>query len=206
MPVDLRDLVAPAHTALVTCEMQRGIIGDHAKLRDLADEVAASGMVGRCVELLDAARRNGLLVVHALITFRHDLKGTAVNNPLLGRMTKDPEMIRDGTPQAELLPELGPRDGDLVSVRHHGMSPFGGTSLDAWLRNSGITTIVPVGVSVNEAIFGLCLEAANLGYRIALPTDAVAGHPASYASDVLRHSLSLMANLTTSDELRTAWT
>ncbi len=205
MPIDLRSLVAPAHTALVTCEMQRGIIGDHAELRDLADEVDASGMVPRCVELLDTARARGVLVVHALIVFRHDLKGTAVNNPLLGRMTKNPTMIREGTPQAALLPELGPVEGDLVSTRHHGMSPFGGTSLDAWLRNSGVTTIVPVGVSVNEAIFGLCLEAANLGYRIALPTDAVAGFPRHYALDVVRHSLSLMANLTTTPELLAAW-
>jgi nicotinamidase-related amidase len=205
VPVDLRALVDPTHTALVTCEMQRGIIGDHAVLRDLADEVAATGMVARCAELLAVARSRRMLVVHALIVFRHDLKGTAVNNPLLGRMTKNPDMIREGTPAAELLPELGPEPGDLTSVRHHGMSPFSGTSLDAWLRNSGVTTIVPVGVSVNEAIFGLCLEAANLGYRIALPADAVAGHPRRYAEDVLRHSLSLMANLTTTADLLAAW-
>ncbi len=205
MPVDLRTLVEPAHTALVTCEMQRGIIGDHAALRDLADEVEATGMVGRCVDLLAAARAHRMVVAHALIVFRHDLKGTAVNNPLLGRMTKNPDMIRQGTPAAELLPELGPGPSDLVSVRHHGMSPFSGTSLDAWLRNSGVTTIVPVGVSVNEAIFGLCIEAANLGYRIALPVDAVAGHPRSYADDVVRHSLSLMANLTSTADLLAAW-
>ena len=42
-------------------------------------------------------------VVHALIAFRHDLRGTAVNNPLLGRMTKNPRMIREGTAEAELV-------------------------------------------------------------------------------------------------------
>lgn len=205
MPVDLRTIVHPAHTALVTCEMQRGIIGDRAELRDLADEVQALGIVDRSVELLAAARARGILVVHALIAFRDDLRGTAVNNPLLGRMTKNPRMIREGTTEAELLPELGPEPGDLVSLRLHGMSPFSGTSLDPWLRNSGVTTIVPVGVSVNEAIFGLCLEAANLGYRIALPTDAIAGYPRAYAEDVVRHSLSLMCNLTTSAAVRDAW-
>ena len=54
VPVDLRALVDPAHTALVTCEMQRGIIGDHAVLRDLADEVTAIAMVP---PLRRAARR-----------------------------------------------------------------------------------------------------------------------------------------------------
>lgn len=205
MPVDLAALVNPSHTAVVTCEMQRGIIGDRAELRDLADEVEQLDVVGRAAELVRAARAHGVLVVHALIAFRHDLRGTAVNNPLLGRMTKNPRMIREGTPEAELLAELGPEQGDLVSLRLHGMSPFSGTSLDAWLRNSAVTTIVPVGVSVNEAIFGLCLEAANLGYRIALPTDAIAGYPRAYAEDVVRHSLSLMCNLTTTDAVRAAW-
>lgn len=205
MPVDLAALVDPSHTAVVTCEMQRGIIGDRAELRELADEVAARDVVGRSVALLDAARARGVLVVHARIAFRHDLRGTAVNNPLLGRMTKNPRMIREGTPEAALLPELGPVDGDLDSLRLHGMSPFSGTSLDAWLRNSGVTTIVPVGVSVNEAIFGLCIEAANLGYRLALPTDAIAGYPRPYAEDVVRHSLSLMCNLTTTEAVRAAW-
>lgn len=205
MPIDLGALIAPAHTALVTCEMQRGIIGDRAELRDLADEVAALGIIERAAELAHTARAAGVLVVHALITFRADLRGTAVNNPLLGHMTKNPRMIRDGTPEAELIPELGPEPSDLVSVRHHGMSPFGGTSLDAWLRNSGVTTIVPVGVSVNEAVFGLCIEAANLGYRIALPTDAIAGHPRQYAQDVVRHSLALMCNLTDAATVARHW-
>ena len=205
MPVDLRELVDPAHTAVVTCEMQRGIIGDLAELRELADEVDALGITARCASLLDAARARPVQVVHALIAFRHDLRGTAVNNPLLGRMTKNPRMIREGTPEAELVPELGPAPEDLVSLRLHGMSPFSGTSLDSWLRNCGVRTIVPVGVSVNEAVFGLCLEAANLGYRIALPVDAIAGYPRAYAEDVVRHSLSLMCNLTTVADVVACW-
>ena len=205
MPIDLSALLDPAHTALVTCEMQRGIIGDRAELRELADEVDARGVIATSAALARAARAARVLVVHALISFRHDLRGTAVNNPLLGRMTQNPRMIREGTPEAELVPELGPEPLDLVSVRHHGMSPFGGTSLDSWLRNEGVTTIVPVGVSVNEAIFGLCIEAANLGYLIVLPIDAIAGHPRQYADDVVRHSLSLMCNLTDAATVLARW-
>lgn len=205
MPVDLRELVAPAHTAVVTCEMQRGIIGDLAELRDLADEVDARGIATNCAALVETARARQVQVVHALVAFRHDLRGTAVNNPLLGRMTKNPRMIREGTAEAELIPELGPAPEDLVSLRLHGMSPFSGTSLDSWLRNCGVRTIVPVGVSVNEAVFGLCLEAANLGYRIALPVDAIAGYPRAYAEDVVRHSLSLMCNLTSVADIAACW-
>ena len=58
---------------------------------------------------------------------------------------------------------------------------------------------------VMKALLGLCLSAADLGYRIALPTDGIAGLPRSYAQDVVRHSLAFIANLTTVDELRAAW-
>ncbi len=59
--------------------------------------------------------------------------------------------------------------------RVHGLTPFGGTELDAVLRNMGTKTLVPVGVSVNVAIMGTCLAACDLGYQIVLPTDAVVG-------------------------------
>ena len=131
--------------------------------------------------------------------------GTAINNPLLGAMTKDPDHMLQGTPAAALLSELGPEASDLVSRRTHGLSPFTGTDLDALLRNMGVTTIVPTGVSVNEALFGLCIEAANLGYCLALPTDAIAGLPRSYAEDVVRYSLSMMCNLTTSEAVLGSW-
>jgi hypothetical protein len=68
-----------------------------------------------------------------------------------------------------------------------------------------VRTIVPIGVSVNEALFGLCIEAANLGYRIALPLDGIAGFPREYALDVIRHSLALMSNRTTVADLVKSW-
>ena len=53
MPVDLKSLVTPAHTAIVTCEMQRGAIGDIAPARDLADEVALPRVSRRPPRWLD---------------------------------------------------------------------------------------------------------------------------------------------------------
>jgi nicotinamidase-related amidase len=162
-------------------------------------------MLAACIRLVEGARSSSVRVVHALIEFRPDRAGTAVNNPLMGAMSKIPGHILSGTTAAALVHELGPAPEDIMSVRIHGLSPFTGTELDPILRNLGVTTIVPVGVSVNEALFGLCIEAANLGYRIALPTDAIAGHPRSYALDVIRYSLALMANLTTVDDVLVAW-
>ena len=45
--------------------------------------------------------------------------------------------ITPGSAGATLLPELGPAPTDLVLRRWHGIGPMGGTDLDAVLRNLG---------------------------------------------------------------------
>lgn len=205
MPIDLAQLVDPGHTAVVTCEMQRGIIGDLAPSPELAEEAAALGIVDRAARLAAAARTAGVRVVHAIVEMRADRAGLSINNPMMAIVTRNPDQVRQGTPAADLVPELGPEPADIECRRIHGLTPFTGTELDAILRNLGVRTIVPVGVSVNEALLGLCITAADLGYRIALPTDAIAGVPRAYAQDVVKHSLALLANLTTVDAVCEAW-
>ncbi|MCU1375655.1 MAG: nicotinamidase-like amidase [Actinomycetia bacterium] len=205
MPLDFGDLVAPAHTAVVTCEMQRGVIGDLACVPDLAEEVADLGVIGAAAALVGDARAAGVRVVHATVELRGDRAGLSINNRMMAYVTKNPDQVLQGSPFAELLPELGPEPEDIVCRRIHGLTPFTGTELDSILRNLGIRTIVPVGVSVNEALLGLCISAADLGYRIALPTDAIAGIPRSYTEDVLKHTLAMLAHLTTTEAVRAAW-
>lgn len=205
MPIHLAQLVDPGHTAVVTCEMQRGIIGDLAPSPELAEEAAALGIVDRAARLAAAARTAGVRVVHAIVEMRADRAGLSINNPMMAIVTRNPDQVRQGTPAADLVPELGPEPADIECRRIHGLTPFTGTELDAILRNLGVRTIVPVGVSVNEALLGLCITAADLGYRIALPTDAIAGVPRAYAQDVVKHSLALLANLTTVDAVCEAW-
>lgn len=205
MPVDLKDLVAPHHTAVVTCEMQRGVIGDIASTRELADEVASRGVIVAAATLARAARRHGARVVHATVEMRADRAGLSINNRLMAYVTKNSDQVLEGSPYAELVPELGPEPEDIVVRRIHGLTPFTGTELDPILRNLGVRTIVPVGVSVNEALLGLCLSAADLGYRIALPTDAIAGVPRAYAEDVVQHTLALLVTVTSTGAIGETW-
>jgi nicotinamidase-related amidase len=205
MPIDLAELVAPGHTAVVTCEMQRGVIGDLAPSPELAEEAAALDIVGRSARLATAARAAGVRVVHALVALRGDRAGLTINTPLMAIVTRNPDQVREGTPAADLVPELGPEPEDIECRRIHGLTPFTGTELDPILRNLGVRTVVPVGVSVNEALLGLCISAADLGYRIALPTDAIAGLPRDYAQDVVKHSLALLATVTTTEAICAAW-
>ena len=205
MPVDLGELARPDHTAVLTMEMQRGVAGDLAVLPDLARAVAEAGIVEATARLLDAARRVGVRVVHCTAEFRPDDAGSLNNAPMLAALARTPSRLVEGSPAAAVLPQLGPQPSDLTSPRSHGVSPFGGTSLDMTLRNLGVRTVVATGVSVNIGIFGLIVEAVNLGYHVVLPTDCVTGLPADYARAVVDQSLALLATKTSSAELIEAW-
>jgi nicotinamidase-related amidase len=199
----LDGLVAPGHTALVTQECQGAVIGPNAGLAVLAEE-ARRVALPNIVRLLPAARAAGVRVVHCLVQRRPDGLGSNHNAKIFAIGGGDVG-ITPGTPGAALLPELGPEPTDLVLSRWHGVGPMGGTDLDAVLRNLGVSTIVVVGVSLNIAIPNVVMDAVNAAYRVVVPRDAVAGVPTEYGEAIIANTLSLLATITTTEELLRVW-
>jgi biuret amidohydrolase len=204
MTLDLAELVAPEHTALVTQECQGAVIGPNAGLAVLAQEARREALPN-IARLLPAARAAGVCVVHCLVQRRPDGLGSNHNARIFAGGRTDVD-IAPGSAGAALLPELGPEPTDIVLHRWHGVGPMGGTELDAILRNLDVGTIVGVGVSLNIAIPNLVMDAVNAAYRVVLPRDAVAGFPTEYGNDVIDNTLSLLATITTTDDLLRAWT
>jgi nicotinamidase-related amidase len=201
--IELAELAAPEHTAIVTQECQGGVIGPDAGLVMLAEE-ARRVALPNIVRLLPTARAAGVRVVHCLVQRRPDGLG-ANHNAKIFTMSRGAVDIAPGTPGAAVLPELGPEPTDLVLRRGHGVGPMGGTDLDAVLRNLGVSTIVVVGVSLNIAIPNVVMDAVNAAYRVVVPRDAVAGIPTEYGEAVIANTLSLLATITTTDELINLW-
>ncbi|MGH9139129.1 MAG: cysteine hydrolase [Acidimicrobiales bacterium] len=204
MPVDLAELVHPSRCALVTQEVQAGVVGPDAVLRELADE-AQREAVPNMGRLCKSARAAGVPVVHCLVTRRADDLGSNTNARIFRATRMRGINLEPGSPGAALLPELGPEPTDLVLSRYHGIGPMGRTDLDPVLRNIGATTIVGVGVSVNVAITNFVMDAINNGYTFVLPRDAVAGVPREYADAVIDNTLSLLATVVTADDVVQAW-
>lgn len=180
-------------------------MGPEAGLPVLAAE-ARRQAIPNLARLLPVARAAGVQVVHCLVHSRPDRKGGNHNARLFAAVGSRKEMsMAAGSPAASVLPELGPEPGDVELSRIHGIGPMGGTDLDAVLRNLGIKTIVATGVSVNVAITNLVMDAINLAYNVVLPRDAVAGVPTEYADMLIDNTLSLLATVTTTDELIDVW-
>jgi biuret amidohydrolase len=207
--VDFAELVEPSHTAVLTMELQRGVVGDMGLLPALRDEVSRSGMLSVVGGLCSAARAAGARVVHCTAESRPDGAGAAVNCKILSLADRHRRQGHatnlTGSPGAALVPELGEDPRDIVVSRIHGMTPFTSTALDQILRNLGVRTVVATGVSVNLGVIGMCLSALDLGYQVVLPRDAVVGVPTEYAQAVIDNSLAMIATVVTSGDLLAVW-
>jgi nicotinamidase-related amidase len=201
----LEELAVRGRAAILTMELQRGVVGDLASIRALADVVDAEGLPKRVGKLLSCGRAAGIPIVHCRAAFRRDRAGTFFNVPMVNRLLENPDYMEIGTPAVDVLPELGPEEGDLDSVRLHGMSPFHGTDLDSKLRSLKIETVVVTGVSLNVGVPGAVIEALNHGYHVVLVTDCVTGYPPEYAEQVLANSLSRITTPATAEELLEIW-
>lgn len=193
--------MAPDRTALVTVEVQEGVVGERSLLPELAH--AADAILPNIAALARAARTAGIPVMHCTANSRADGLGANRNTRLLAAMRK-----RQGSGTSnvgKVHDAVGVDEGDLVMPRLHGLSPMTSTSVDPVLRNLGVATIVATGVSVNVAILGFAFEAVNLGYQLVLPRDAVAGVDAAYVDAVFERTLSLLATVTTTEALLGIW-
>ncbi len=206
----LRSVMDLKHTAVLTMELQQGVVGEGALMKALVEEVDRVGVRTTAGRVCDEARLRLIRVVHCVAENRPDGVGEIENckvfamNARLRRETGTTP-IDQGTPGALLVPELGPQPSDVVVSRAHGLSPFTQTSLDQILRNLDVKTLVVTGVSVNLGIFGTVMSAVDLGYNVVIVSDGVCGVPREYAEAVLQNSLSLLATIASADEVVAAW-
>ena len=209
-PERLRALLDPAITAVVTMELQKGIVGDEAILPALPLAVREAGMLAVAGRVCTGARARGVRVLHAVMEERPDGAGQAANCRIFAVGAKrraelgySPTDV--GRPGVALVDELDVQPSDIKVPRMHGMTPFTGTELDAVIRNLGVRTVVLIGVSLNLGITGAALSALDLGYQVVVVRDAVVGIPKEYAEAVLANTISMIATVVTADELLAAW-
>ncbi|WP_406473822.1 cysteine hydrolase [Streptomyces platensis] len=208
MPSDTARLIGqldPAATVLLTVECQRGVVGPDGALPELAEAARESGALANVARLVAAAHQAGVQVLHAVAERRPDGRGASRNARLFKAAERLPVQQLTGSAAVRIADPIPVSDDDLVVRRLHGLSPIAGTDVDALLRNFGCRTLVITGVSANVAVPNAVFDAVNLGYTAVVPADAIAGVPADYTPAMIRHTLALVATVTTTDEVLTVW-
>jgi len=204
VPLDVRPLVAPATTALLTNEVQPTTVGGTDALG-----IAGARVLPAIVQLAEAARSAGVQVVHCVKVFRRDSLGRNRNVVLYrqrGTVPSEP-VAPDSRPVAGSIvaPELGPDERDLVMTRLHGMGAACDTGVVQVLRTLGITTVVVTGVSTNIGVPNTVMDLVNQGFEVVVPRDAVAGTDDEYTDQMLANTLRYLATITTTADLVAAW-
>lgn len=207
--MQLADLVQPESTVVLTQECQKGVIGDLSLLPALADSAKAIGLVENVNRLVTTGRAAGCGVLHCIAATRADRRGASSNAPLFhGTARNDdsgPGPMVPGGPGTELMDGIEVADSDLFSTRIGGLSPVNGTDVPTLLRNLGAQTVVIAGVSTNVAIPNATLDCVNFGFNVVIPRDAITGYPVDYTDVIIKNTLSLVAKITTTDELVGLW-
>jgi nicotinamidase-related amidase len=146
--------ILDAKPALLVVDLQKGIVG-----MPVAHPIA--GIVNNSVRLTDAFRKHGLPVV--LIN---------VDSGAPGR-TEQPRRVSEfPAGWTELIPELNRQPSDhLVTKRTWGA--FTNTDLETYLKQSGVTQVVVVGVATTAGVESTARHAHELGFNVALAVDAM---------------------------------
>lgn len=207
MPIDIKPLIEPGKTALLTNEVQSSVIHEEG---DLAENARA--VLGNIVALAEAARACGVPVMHAVKIFRRDSVARNRNIVLYQRrkVLPDPDAPppapdHRAQPGCHVVPELGPDERDLVMTRLHGMGAVHDSGIDPVLRTLGVSTVIVTGVSLNVGVTNSVMDLVNRGYDVVVPDDAVAGTPMAYKEHIMQHTIKFLARVVPTEQILAAW-
>jgi nicotinamidase-related amidase len=182
MPLTILDPTA----ALVVIDLQKGIVG-------LPLAHPAAEIVERSARLARAFRERKLPVVLVNVT---------AGAP--GRTEAGPPAFSRPPDWAELVPELGRQPEDLIVTKQR-WGAFLGTSLDAELRNRGVTQIFLAGISTTRGVESTARSAYELGYHVVLVTDAMTDRNAEAHRNSVANVFPSLGETTATDEVLKAF-
>jgi nicotinamidase-related amidase len=170
-------------TALIIIDMQRDFLEPGGFGAALGNDVSRlKAAVGPCRQVLAAARRTGVLVIHTREGHRPDL----TDAPPIKVERGDPasrigapgpmgRILVRGEPGHDIIPELYPAPGEPV-IDKPGKGAFYQTDLELLLKNRGIETLLVGGVTTEVCVNTTVREANDRGFRCIVLSDCCASY------------------------------
>ncbi len=166
----------PATTAILLIEYQNEFATEGGVLHGaVAGVMAETKMLGNTVRLVTEARKRGITIMHAPITFA----------PGYGELTRHPYGILKGVVDgkafvkgswgAAIVDVLTPAEGDIVIEGKRGLDTFASTNVDFILRSKGIKTVILGGFLTNCCVESTMRTAYEHGFDVITLVDCVAG-------------------------------
>jgi nicotinamidase-related amidase len=156
-------VIEPSRTAVLSMDMQAGIVSIYAKDQE--------GFIERAASVLAKARELGARVIHIKVGFRIGLPEVSSRNALFNAVkTSEKHQRLFAGEMGEIHPALGPADDDIVITKHR-ISAFIGTDLDMILRANEIETLVLFGIATSGVVLSTLVDAVDMDYRVIVIKD-----------------------------------
>lgn len=150
-------------TAILAMDCQKAIVGFYVKDHE--------AFLDRSASLLNQARAAAMMVIHIKVGFRPGLPEVGSRNPLFGALKNSPQHQETFmTEKGDVHPALGPKERDVVVVKHR-VSAFAGTDLDQILRANEIDTMILFGIATSGVVLSTLVDAFDQDYRVIVVTD-----------------------------------
>lgn len=160
-----RTAVARSASAVIVIDVANDFVNPGGVIAEAGGtdyQARARAIVAPLARLLDAARATGVMVLYA--TDAHGESDT--------ELRKFPPHSMKGTWNAAIVPELAPKQGDVV-IEKTTYSPFVCTNLDDVLRSRGIERLYVTGLHTDCCARHTSGDAFQRGYDLVWVTDAL---------------------------------
>jgi biuret amidohydrolase len=174
-------------TALIIIDMQRDFLEPGGFGAALGNDVSRlQAAVAPCRDVLEAARRRGLLIIHTREGHRPDLSDAPPlkverGDPALRIGSPGPmgRILIRGEPGHDIVPELYPLAGEPV-IDKPGKGAFYQTDLELMLHNRSIDTLLVCGVTTEVCVNTTVREANDRGFRCIVLADCCGSYFAEF--------------------------
>jgi len=174
---------APDTIALVVIDMQRDFVDPGGFGEALGNDVSLlRKAIAPTQNVLEAARRRKMLVIHTREGHRPDLSDLPQSKKLRGKLKNgigDPgpmgRILVRGEYGHDIIDALKPAPGEPV-IDKPGKGAFYATDLDAMLHNRGIRSLVVCGVTTEVCVNTSVREANDRGYDCLVLEDCVGSY------------------------------
>jgi nicotinamidase-related amidase len=184
IPEQLQDTCTPSKCALLIYDMQVGIVPQISE---------GAAIVAQCRQLLGTAREKGFRVFFLRHFFLpNHLAGLGqLRRSMIWQRLTDPlkikPMMTQGSPGYQIVPELAPREDEVV-IDKITMSAFEGTFLNIALRDAHLESFVIAGIALEIGIEPTVRQSLDLNYLPIVVTDACG----SKTLELKEHSLATL--------------
>lgn len=132
--------------------------------------IAMDAEIKNIRRLLDVARAKRLPVVHTTVVYSEE---QFRDGGWFVKKVPSLEVLRPGSKEAQIVPELAPRSGELVLEKRF-PSGFSGTILHSYLTRCEVDTVVVTGNSTSGCVRATVIDAVSAGFRVIIPRQCVA--------------------------------